>query len=98
MAFVLFSGTTFVVKENGQEVGRYEDADGRNEIRVIENEVVRPAVQSAVSPDLESTLSAAETSSQEKLSARIFWKWYVSILAASGVAAFFVWKHKKDME
>ncbi len=33
----LFLATTYIVKENGTEVGRWEDKDGNDQIQVIEN-------------------------------------------------------------
>ena len=35
-------GTTYIVKEKGVEVGRWEDADGKNDVKVIENELPPP--------------------------------------------------------
>ncbi len=43
-------GTTYVIKENGQEVGRYEEADGSDRVETVENDVKPEAAASAV-PD-----------------------------------------------
>jgi len=49
MPFIL--GTTFVIKENGAEVGRWEEADGKHEVQVISNEVKTPSEKPQVLKD-----------------------------------------------
>lgn len=40
---LLFPATTYVIQENGREVGRYEERDGRDEVVLVE-QAVDPAV------------------------------------------------------
>lgn len=60
------SATTFVIKENGMEVGRWEEADGSTKTEVIENDK-KPAASASSAPS-----AASEAASPE--SAKNMWK------------------------
>ena len=52
-------GTTFVIKEGGREVGRYDESDGKKEIVTLENNVPKPAVKRAPAPALKTASKPA---------------------------------------
>ncbi len=41
-AVPLLTGTTFIIKEGGKEVGRYEEPDGKDEEKVVEQDPANP--------------------------------------------------------
>lgn len=53
----LQTGTTYVIKEGGKEVGRYEEPDGKNEVRDIEG--VKPKKDTPASSAPASSLAPA---------------------------------------
>lgn len=69
--FLLFSGTTFVVKENGVEVGRWEESDGKSGTQILDQDMKRksaePVAPSEAAPTAEGKDPATISKTDEKL-------------------------------
>ena len=50
LSFPMILGTTYVMKDNGAEVGRMTEHDGKNKIQVVEATVARPVARAQVQP------------------------------------------------
>jgi len=84
---LLLSGTTFVVRENGVEVGRYEHDDGSLEIKFVDQTLTKDQSQESVSE----MPSPPPPESDEDPTGRLFIKFYAMIVAVSCGAAYLAW-------
>jgi hypothetical protein len=88
-----FLGTTFIIKEGDREVGRYEENDGLQQEKILQNEIppVPEVVPSPVLDTVEDEEYAQYMKAQQETTHQIYRTWIILIVGIVALSAVSAW-------